>query len=144
MKTAYETMYLLPAAIAEDQVDQLNERLKKSVEKKNGEILRIEKIGVRKTAYPINKQGSAFYVLFQFAGSGETIHEMERTLKNTDEVLKFLSTKITSRTPRGFNPSTPEPVAVEATLSPEPPQAGGPEAESPEPAAEEASAEGKE
>jgi len=69
------------------------------VEKKYGEIILVEKMGVRKTAYVVDNFTSAFYVLIQYRGIGETILEMEKSLKNTDEVLKFLSTKITSKTP---------------------------------------------
>jgi small subunit ribosomal protein S6 len=128
MKTPYETMFLLPPTVTSEQVDELNERLRKSVEKKHGEIIRIEKMGVRKTAYEVRRQNSAYYVLVQFRGSGETINEMERTLKNTDEVMKFLSTKITTR--------APVPVKLEAPVTPAAPAAAaepvaGPEIEPP-------------
>ncbi|MCK5219296.1 30S ribosomal protein S6, partial [bacterium] len=91
MKTPYETMFLLPPAISEEQIDHLLERLKESLVKKNGEFSRVEKMGVRKTAYAVNKMNSASYVLLQYCGNGETINEVERILKNSDEVIKFLS-----------------------------------------------------
>jgi small subunit ribosomal protein S6 len=119
MKTPYETMFLLPPTVTAEQVDELVERLKKSVEKKYGEILNVDKMGVRKTAYTVDKHRSAFYVLIQYQGNGETINEMERTLKNTDEVLKFLSTKVTTRTnPRLKPAAVPETAAAAPAEAP--------------------------
>jgi small subunit ribosomal protein S6 len=100
MQTPYETMFLLPPTVTVEQVDELVDRIKKSVEKKHGEVVNVDKMGVRRTAYEINKQNSAYYVLIQFRGTGESINEIERTLKNADNVLKFLSTKVTTKTPQ--------------------------------------------
>lgn len=97
MKTPYETMFLLPAATPDDQVDSFLARLKETIEKKSGDISLSQKMGIRKTAYPVNKENSAYYVLIQYSGSGETLFEVERLLKNSDEVLKYLSTKVTNK-----------------------------------------------
>lgn len=114
MKTPYETMFLLPPTMTGEQVDEIIERLKKAVEKKYGEVFNVEKMGTRKTAYEVNKHNSAIYVLVQFRGNGETLNEMERTLKNADEVLKFLSTKITTKTAPPVKPAAEAPAAAEA------------------------------
>lgn len=97
MKVAYETMFLLPPTSTEDQVAELLKRIEETIGKRNGEFVGVDKMGVRRTAYGVNKMNSAYYILVQYRGSGETIKEVERTLKNTDTVLKFLSTKITTR-----------------------------------------------
>lgn len=97
MKVAYETMFLLPPTSTEDQVAELLKRIEETIGKRNGEFVGVDKLGVRRTAYGVNKMNSAYYLLVQYRGSGETIKEVERTLKNTDTVLKFLSTKITTR-----------------------------------------------
>jgi len=124
MKTPYETMFLLPTTVTGEQVDELIDRLKKAVEKKYGEVYNVEKMGVRKTAYEVNKHNSAFYVLIQYRGNGETLNEMERTLKNADEVLKFLSTKITTKATPPAKPAaaeTPAPAAAtEVAVATEP------------------------
>ncbi len=113
MQTPYETMFLLPPTVTVEQVDELIDRIKKSVEKKHGEIAHVDKMGVRRTAYEVNKQNSAYYVLIQYRGTGEAINEMERTLKNADNVWKFLSTKVTTKTPPPVKlaPKTVEPAA---------------------------------
>ncbi len=113
MKTPYETMFLLPPTISEEEIDAFMGRLRESVEKKYGEVMLIEKQGVKKTSYAVNKLNSAYYILFQYKGRGETISEVERLLKNSDEVMKYLSTKITSK------PGKPEPKKIEATPAPE-------------------------
>ena len=96
MQTPYETMFLLPPSVTPEQVDELIDRIKKSLEKKHGEVTNVDKMGVRKTAYAVRKQNTAYYVLLQFRGTGESFREVERTLKNADNVWKFLSTKVTT------------------------------------------------
>jgi small subunit ribosomal protein S6 len=119
MKTPYETMFLLPPTMGEDKIEEFLGRLRESVEKKHGEVTRTEKMGVRKTAYAVNKLHSAYYVLLQYRGRGETIQEVERLLRNSDEVLKYLSTKITTKaapiTERNAMPRRETPQAVPVT-----------------------------
>jgi small subunit ribosomal protein S6 len=97
MRTSYETMFLLPPTITDELVEDIINRLKRSVEKRHGEVVNVVKMGVRKTAYEVNKQRSAYYVLLQYQAGGDVIAEVERTLRNTDEVIKFLSTKVTTK-----------------------------------------------
>ncbi|MBN1594801.1 30S ribosomal protein S6 [candidate division FCPU426 bacterium] len=97
MKTAYETMFLLPPTISTEAIDSFLGRIQDTVEKKHGEVTKLDKMGVRKTSYSVNKLNSAYYILLQYRGTGETIFELERMLKNSDEVLKYLSTKITTK-----------------------------------------------
>ncbi|MEW6517529.1 MAG: 30S ribosomal protein S6 [candidate division FCPU426 bacterium] len=118
MKTPYETMFLLPPTMAEDKIDEFLGRLRESIEKKHGEVTAAEKMGVRKTAYVVNKLNAAYYVLLQYRGRGETIQEVERMLRNSDEVLKYLSTKITTKpAPVVERRPRPEPAAAPAVAS---------------------------
>lgn len=123
MKTPYETMFLLPPTMGEDKIDEFLGHLRESVEKKHGEVTNTQKMGVRKTAYPVNKLTSAYYVLLQYRGRGETIQEVERMLRNSDDVLKYLSTKITTK---------PAPVVIPKRETPQP-QPAEPAATSDEP-----------
>ncbi len=113
MKTPYETMFLMPPTMSEDKIDEFVGRLQESVEKKHGEVTLVEKMGVKKTTYAVNKLNSAYYILLQYKGRGETISEVERLLKNSDEVMKYLSTKITSK------PGKPEPKKTQEVPAPE-------------------------
>jgi len=133
MKTPYETMFLLPATATDEQINSIVERLEKAVEKQSGEFVRADKMGVRKTAYAVQKKNSAYYVMIQYRGIGATLDEVEKVLKNSDEVLKFLSTKITS---------VAQAVAFEPGRQSTPPAAESAPAEEPaEPAPAEAVAE---
>ncbi|NTV52387.1 MAG: 30S ribosomal protein S6 [Candidatus Firestonebacteria bacterium] len=117
MQTPYETMFLMPSSVTLEQVDELIDRIKKSLEKKHGEVTNVDKMGVRKTAYAVRKQNTAYYVLLQFRGSGESFREVERTLKNADNVWKFLSTKVTTKAAPPSKPSS-KPVEVAPAAEP--------------------------
>jgi small subunit ribosomal protein S6 len=128
-------MFLLPPSVTLEQVDELIDRVKKSLEKKHGEVTNVDKMGVRKTAYAVRKQNTAYYVLLQFRGTGESFVEVERTLKNADNVWKFLSTKVTTKAPAPVKPSAKpaeaapaaaEPVAAAVAAEPAAGNAGAP------------------
>ena len=50
-------------------------------------------MGKRKLAYEINKNREAYYVQFNFESKPETIAELERVYRITDDVLKFITIK---------------------------------------------------
>ncbi len=54
----------------------------------------MEKMGRRRLAYRVARQREGFYVLFLIEGGGDTIKELERRLKVTDAVIKFLTVRI--------------------------------------------------
>lgn len=97
MKRPYETMFLLSPTINEGDLDAFIEKTKEMIQKKAGEVTEVQRMGVRKTAYDINKSRSATYVLIKYSGTGDTVKELERQFKNADEVWKYLTTLVSSR-----------------------------------------------
>ena len=59
----YELMFIVESDVAEEKREALVEKFKKYVESHNGSIAGIEKIGMKKLAYPINFKNEGFYVL---------------------------------------------------------------------------------
>ncbi len=97
MKRPYETMFLLPPTINETQLDEFVEKSKEAIQRKEGEVKEVQRMGVRKTAYQVNNSSTAYYVIIRYHGTGETVMELERYFKNADDVWKFLTTKISDR-----------------------------------------------
>jgi hypothetical protein len=77
-------------------------------------------MGVRKTAYAVRKQNTAYYVLLQFRGTGESFREVERTLKKSENVWKFLSTKVTTKAAPPSKPAAAAPVSEPVAAAAEP------------------------
>lgn len=97
MKQAYETMFLLSPTTNEEEYEAFLAKSKESVEKKHGEVTNVRKMGVRKTAYEVKKSNTALYILLTYKGTGDTVKELEKMFKNSEEVWKFLTTKVADK-----------------------------------------------
>jgi small subunit ribosomal protein S6 len=89
----YETIIIIRPSIAEEGVDAIVDRAKATIEGDNGAVLKLEKWGLRKLAYPIKKEQQGYYVLLEFAGVPQAVTEMERIFKIDDRILKFMTIK---------------------------------------------------
>ena len=76
------------------EVDPLVEQLAQIVTKSGGTVDKTDKWGVRKLAYRILKYNEGYYVLLQFTAGPETVREIERRLRVSDLVIKFLTVRI--------------------------------------------------
>jgi small subunit ribosomal protein S6 len=90
----YETIFLVKPDLTDDNVDRIKERVRGIVSREGGKVLRFTVWGKKKTLYPIAKQPRAIYVHTHFLGSAKMVAEVERNLRNLDEVTRYLSVKL--------------------------------------------------
>jgi small subunit ribosomal protein S6 len=67
------------------------ERFKKIVEEQGGSVAHLEEWGLRDMAYRIDKQGKGYYTLLQYRSEARAVGELERTMRLTDGVLRYLT-----------------------------------------------------
>lgn len=89
----YETIIILNTKIDEKQRKSVIEKIETFV-KENGEITETNDIGVKNLAYEINKCKQGYYYQMFFKAKPETISELERIYRITDEVMKFITIKM--------------------------------------------------
>ena len=90
----YEELFILKPDTAEEDVDQVIEQVRQVITAQNGVVDKVDKWGVRKLAYRVQKLNEGFFVLVQFTSTPETVKELERRLRVSDFVLKFLTVRI--------------------------------------------------
>jgi small subunit ribosomal protein S6 len=90
----YETIFLVKPDLTDDNVDKIKERVKGIVDREGGKMIRFTVWGKKRTMYPIAKQPRAVYVHSHYLGGSAMVAEVERNLRNLDEVTRFLSVKI--------------------------------------------------
>src|ERR1700738_2400735 len=90
----YEELFIVRPDAPEEEIDQLIEQLTTQISGEGGNVDKSEKWGVRKLAYRVQKRNEGFYVLLQFTSKPETVRELERRLRVSDQVLKFLTVRI--------------------------------------------------
>jgi small subunit ribosomal protein S6 len=90
----YETIFITLADMPAEETEELIERYASIVTSLEGRMIKIEKWGKRKLAYPIEKRKEGFYVLFDFGGESTIVSEIERNFKIDDKVVRFQTVKI--------------------------------------------------
>ena len=78
----------------EIDIEKAEARVKKIIEDNSGKITKTDNWGKRKLAYPINKQDFAVYVFYTVEMPGKSVSKVEQTLNITDEVIRFMITRL--------------------------------------------------
>jgi len=87
---SYETMLIFSVADGDEKAAELVEKFKALIEE-NGTLESMDEWGKRKLAYPINDELEGYYVLLHFLAGPDFPAELERVLKITDGVLRYLT-----------------------------------------------------
>jgi small subunit ribosomal protein S6 len=90
----YEELYIVKPDTPEEEVDGFIEQIKTIITSGKGTVDKVDKWGVRKLAYRVQKFGEGNYTLIQFTSSPELVHEIERRMRVTDAVIKFITVRI--------------------------------------------------
>src|SRR5579883_3223184 len=93
----YELGFILNPEVNEEQTRSILERIEQIVTNHGGQVMRVNQWGRRRLAYPIQHNRDGFYVFLDMILTPETVSELDRTLKVSEEVLRHL---ITRRDPR--------------------------------------------
>ena len=94
MKRVYEELFIVRPDAPDEVVDPLIEQVTNYIAGKGGNVDKSEKWGTRKLAYPVQKHKEGNYVLLQFTAEPDTVKEIERRLRVSDVVLKFITVRI--------------------------------------------------
>jgi len=86
----YELGFILNPEVSEEQTRAILDRVEQVVANYNGQIVRINQWGRRRLGYPIEHHRDGFYVFIDVILTPETVIELDRTLKVSEEVLRHL------------------------------------------------------
>jgi small subunit ribosomal protein S6 len=89
----YEIMFIVRPDVEEADLDKLIETFSGYVTTGGGEVKGVEKMGRRRLAYTVRKFNDGFYVLFMVAIEGSQVGELERRLRVTEQVIKFITVR---------------------------------------------------
>lgn len=91
----YETIYILRPSLNEEEINTLVEKTNGIITGLGGQIIELDKWGMKKLAYFIKKESQGFYIYCDYAGTPEAVSEMERKFRIDDAVLRFMTVKKT-------------------------------------------------
>lgn len=100
----YETMYILRPDLNDELVDATIGKYQTMLKDQGASILETQHRGKRRLAYEIDRNRDGIYIQMNYTGPGEIVAPLERAMRLSDDVIRFLTVK----------QETEAPVAVEA------------------------------
>jgi small subunit ribosomal protein S6 len=94
MNRSYEVMFIVRPDVEEADLDKLIEGFSNNITTGGGEIKSVEKMGRRRLAYTVRKFNDGFYVLLTILAEGKLITEIERRLRVSEQVIKFITVRM--------------------------------------------------
>ncbi len=90
----YETVFIARQDLSEKQNEALAKDMTEIVKKNGGEVKNTEYWGLRSLAYQINNNKKGHYTLFHIDGEAKASHELERQLRQHEDVLRYMTIRL--------------------------------------------------
>lgn len=90
----YEVVFIVDPDTGEDEVTRLSENLQQIVADRGGAVTKSENMGRRQLAYRIGRKNEGVYMFFEIEGSGREIAELERRMRVSDQVIRYITVRV--------------------------------------------------
>lgn len=94
----FETLVLLSPELSSDAREGIINNLTGIIERDGGQIIEVDQWGMRDLAYPVHKLMRGFYVRLVYAAPAKLVAELERNIRITDGIFKFLTVRLAENT----------------------------------------------
>ena len=123
MNRTYEIMFIVRPDVEEADLDKLIEGFSANIATGGGEVKAVEKMGRRRLAYTVRKFNDGLYVLLTVAAPGSLMIEIERRLRVSEPVIKFITVRMDEEEKRLAKVKSLRDTKVKRSAQPIPPQA---------------------
>jgi small subunit ribosomal protein S6 len=93
MSRLYEVMFIVRPDVEDEEADKLIEGFGNTIKTGGGVLKSAEKLGRRKLAYQVRKFNDGNYILLTVEATGPVVLELERRLRVTEQVIKFITVR---------------------------------------------------
>jgi small subunit ribosomal protein S6 len=94
MERFYEVMFIVRPDVEDADLDKLIAGFEQTVTNGGGTVRSSEKLGRRKLAYTVRKFNDGNYVLLTIDADGKLVAELERRLRVSEPVIKFITVRM--------------------------------------------------
>ena len=91
---SYELVFIVNPELDEDDLTAVRERVEGLIERSSGKVTKVEPWGLRRLAYPVQKQGEGQYVLMQLDIEAQGVADLERDLGLVEPILRHLIVRV--------------------------------------------------
>ena len=89
----YESVWVVNGDLPDEEVKSAIDKFSRIISSQGGTVVGLEEWGRRKLSYKVKSTVRGYYVLADFAGSSETVRELERNYRIDDRIIRYLTTK---------------------------------------------------
>ena len=89
----YESVWVVNGDLPDEEVKSAIEKFSGIISSQGGTLVGVEEWGRRKLSYKIQTTIRGYYVLADFAGTSETVKELERNYRIDDRIIRYITTK---------------------------------------------------
>ena len=89
----YESLYIIDKDVTDEGKQAVIDKLSAAVTSAGGEVLNVDKWGIRKYAYPINFKTEGYYVLMNFNAPASVPAELDRLVRIMDETVRIMTVR---------------------------------------------------
>lgn len=93
-KRVYEVVFIIDPDTGEEDAKRLVEGLQQIAIDQGANVVKNELMGRRPLAYRIGRKTEGVYILFEIEGTGKEIAELERRMRVSDQVLRYLTVRV--------------------------------------------------
>ena len=90
----FETLLLLSPELSAESREGILAALTGIIEREGGKMVEVDQWGMRDLAYPVKKLMRGFYVRLVDEAPAPLVAELERNLRITDGIFKFITVKL--------------------------------------------------
>jgi small subunit ribosomal protein S6 len=94
---SYETLFIIKPTLTEEEIDAQIKKVEEIISKNDAKVRLIDTMGMRKLAYPINKQERGYYVVVYYNAPSSLIAELEYQLRYNEDILRFMTVKYVTK-----------------------------------------------
>ena len=99
----YEQIFILKPTLSQEEIENRVEQIRSNIVNNGGNVLAYQEMGFRKLAYKVQNHKRGYYGVFYFTIEPSAIAELERLLRVSEDVIRFLTIKyITKRDIKSF------------------------------------------
>ena len=90
----FETLILLSPELSAESREGILAALTGIIEREGGKLVEVDQWGMRDLAYPVRKLMRGFYVRLVYEAPAALVAELERNIRITDGIFKFITVKL--------------------------------------------------
>ena len=93
----YENLVIVKPTLTEEEIKNTLALVEEVITSNGGEIIGRDAMGMKKLAYPIEKNARGYFYVMYYTVAPSAISEIERRFRINEEILRFVTMKYDSK-----------------------------------------------